>query len=329
MLIVTVLWSLLLARACGQVITRITPTPTATTTPVLVVTPAATLRPTATPAPYTPLPTATPTVTPTPIIYKLRSGDTLLGIAVRFDTSVQAIQDANGITNPTGLMVGQEIVIPQPVAKEAGATPTLAPTPMPFAVENVLFNRTPLDGLWCFGEIRNTNDLDLEQATVKITLLDEQRKPLAQAEGLADVDLIPPGGRAPFAARFAEPPAAFASYQIVPATGVRGYLGGFYRDLAVRNLQGEGERYAAYTVRGNVANTGPEDAVDVRVTVTLYDTLGRVIAVRRAPPEHNVIPRGGQTSFNLQLTPAGGPVANVKVTALGRRIGTPTPAPGK
>jgi hypothetical protein len=76
-----------------------------------------------------------------------------------------------------------------------------------------------------------------------------------------------------------------------------------------------------------VANTGPEDAVDVNLTVTLYDALGRVVGALRAQPEHNVIPRGGQTTFVLQLTPAGGPVANYRVEALGRRLPqTPTPA---
>jgi hypothetical protein len=61
------------------------------------------------------------------------------------------------------------------------------------------------------------------------------------------------------------------------------------------------------------------------VTVTLYDALGRVIGTRRGPPEHNVIPRGGETTFSLQLTPAGGPVASFRVQALGRRQLTPTP----
>ncbi len=108
---------------------------------------------------------------------------------------------------------------------------------------------------------------------------------------------------------------------------MRGYLGRYYRDLTVTDLKGEGERYTAYTVTGLVTNTGPEDTVDVQVTVTLYDSLGRVVAERRGPPEHNVIPRGGQTGFSLALTPAGGPVATFKVQALGYRV--PTPTPGK
>ena len=88
-----------------------------------------------------------------------------------------------------------------------------------------------------------------------------------------------------------------------------GYVGGYYLDLTARDTQGTGERYSTYTVSGVIANTGPEDAVEVSVTVTLYDALGRVIGTRRAPPEYDVIPTGGQSPFTVELTPAGGPVA--------------------
>jgi LysM repeat protein len=319
--------ALWLLGSCGQVITRITPTPQATPTLVIAITQEATLRPTATPAPYTPAPTATPTITPTPVIYQVRSGDSLLAIASNYHVTVRSLTDANGITDPGSLQVGQELVIPQEApAAEGEGTPTVQPTPLPFTIENVSFSRTPLGGLWCFGEIHNTAGMDLEQAGVVITLLDAGGKPLAQAETNALLDLIGVDGRAPFVVRFDQPPAAgFASYTVLPKTGVRGYLGSYYRDLAARNLKGEGERYAAYTVSGDIANTGPEDAVEVTVTVTLYDALGRVIGVRQGVPEHNVILRGGETSFRLELTPAGGPVDHFRVDALGRRLPTPTP----
>lgn len=317
---------LLLTRACGQVITRVTPTPQAT--PTLALTQAATRRPTATPAPYTPAPTPTPTITPTPVIYAIRGGDSLLGIANQFGITVQALQEANGITDPRYLQVGQELVIPRPVAAPGADTPSATPTALPFAVENVSFNRTPLGELWCFGEIHNTTGADLEQAGVTITLLDEAHKSLAQVQTPVGLALVPAGGRAPFAVRFPQPPATFASYLASATGGVKGFVGGYYRDLAVRDMKGEGERYTAYTVRGNVLNTGPEDAVDVQITVTLYDGLGRVIGMRRAAPDHNVVPRGGQTSFTIALTPSGGPVAGWRADALGHRVPTPTPPPG-
>jgi hypothetical protein len=178
------------------------------------------------------------------------------------------------------------------------------------------------------GEIRNTSGLDLEQATVSIALLDPEGKTLVEEKASVQVDLIGPGERAPYAVRFPSPPRTFSSYLITPVTGIPGYTGSYYRDLVVEDTRGEGERYATYTVTGRISNIGPEDAVDVVVTVTIYDALGRVIGTRRAVPEYNVVPRGGSTTFTIQLTPIGGPVADYRVTALGRRLPTPTPKAG-
>lgn len=44
--------------------------------------------------------------------YTVQSGDTLFAIARRFNTTVQAIIEANNLTNPDRLSVGQELVIP-------------------------------------------------------------------------------------------------------------------------------------------------------------------------------------------------------------------------
>jgi LysM repeat protein len=314
-----------LTGCSGQVITRYTPTPTLT--PTIVVVQAATPRPTATPAPYTPAPTPTPTITPTPIIYVIARGDNLMAIANRFGVAVRDLQDINGIEDARSLRVGQELIIPNP-SEVAEGTPTPQPTVVAYTVENVSFSRTPLGGLWAFGEIRNTSGIDLEQASVVVRLLDEEDAPIAEAVAAVQVDLIPIGGRAPFAIHFDAPPAAFASYVALPASGIRGFVGSYYRDLEARDVTGVGQRYESYTLEGKIANVGPEDAVDVVIVATLYDALGRVIGTRRGVPEHNVVPRGGETTFTLHLTPAGGPVASYHVDVLGRRLPTPTPTPG-
>jgi LysM repeat protein len=44
--------------------------------------------------------------------YVVQTGDSLSQIARRFDVTVQAIMDANGITNPDSIREGQELVIP-------------------------------------------------------------------------------------------------------------------------------------------------------------------------------------------------------------------------
>jgi LysM repeat protein len=61
----------------------------------------------------TPAAGATPTGTPQAAQrHTIQSGDTLLSIAERYDTTVDAIRAANPGLSETALQVGQEIVIP-------------------------------------------------------------------------------------------------------------------------------------------------------------------------------------------------------------------------
>lgn len=91
--------------------------PSATARPVATVGPAAsvdatrTLVPTEvepTPAP----PAATEPPAETPRTYKVRSGDTLIGIAGEFDTTVPVLMELNGIENARNLRVGQVLELP-------------------------------------------------------------------------------------------------------------------------------------------------------------------------------------------------------------------------
>jgi len=123
---------------------------------------AATVTPVPTP---TSVRTATVTplaATPTPVVYVVQEGDTLGAIAIRFGVTVEDLQAANGIDDPTKLQIGQELLIPvggsvvvptaSPTESPAGAgaatatptatsaptqaaaTPTPAPTPTPAEV---------------------------------------------------------------------------------------------------------------------------------------------------------------------------------------------------
>lgn len=76
---------------------------------------AATATPVVTPPAASPSPPAaspSPQATATARTYVVQRGDTLSSIARRFDTSVEAIAAANGITNPSLIGVGQLLVIP-------------------------------------------------------------------------------------------------------------------------------------------------------------------------------------------------------------------------
>jgi LysM repeat protein len=162
-----------------------TPTPTS----VPAATPSDTPTPTAALAASptnTPMPTIAPTDTPAPVLVEhvVQTGETLARIARRYGVSVEDIQQANNIRNPSLIHIGQRLVIPAasgvaiaftatappiptdvPTATETATlaptetatlvptdtpipTPTFTPTPRPTATP------TPLPPPACGGEIR-------------------------------------------------------------------------------------------------------------------------------------------------------------------------------
>ncbi len=114
--IVFLLWVVLLRpREDESSVVATTPTPATAITPTPDTPNAAFDTVIATPTPE-PTPTATPiprpTPTPTATVYVVQPGDTLSGIAARFNVTVDELVDANRIVNPDALQVGQEITIP-------------------------------------------------------------------------------------------------------------------------------------------------------------------------------------------------------------------------
>lgn len=64
----------------------------------------------------------TATATPEPTEYVVQAGDTLSGIAARFEVPLALLQEANGITNANLVQVGQTLVIPTEGAPAPTAT---------------------------------------------------------------------------------------------------------------------------------------------------------------------------------------------------------------
>lgn len=72
----------------------------------------ATTSPTASTSPSAGSSGSTPSSAPVSQTYKVKAGDTLIGIAAKFGTTPKAISQLNGITNPSSLKVGQILKIP-------------------------------------------------------------------------------------------------------------------------------------------------------------------------------------------------------------------------
>jgi LysM repeat protein len=66
----------------------------------------------------------TETATPAPLVYTVKAGDTLSGIAQTYGVSVQDIVAVNNLANPDVLNIGQELIIPGHFISPTAAPPT-------------------------------------------------------------------------------------------------------------------------------------------------------------------------------------------------------------
>ncbi len=106
-----------------SVFTSVPPGPGTPTAELAYETPAVT-TPVATTAPGA---TAVPVLTPVPpsgevIVHVVQPGETLSSIAYRYGVTVQAIIDANGITNPDQIYQGQKLNVPTSGGASGGST---------------------------------------------------------------------------------------------------------------------------------------------------------------------------------------------------------------
>lgn len=294
--------------ACGTVLT---PLPGAgRTNSAAAGTPTPTFSPQRFTTPLPPTPTYTPSPTPTPIIYEVQPGDTLLGIAIQYGVTLDALQRANAITNPSLVRVGQTLIIP--TGDEAsGALPVFeqqllpTPTPMPVQVQGVARYASPVGGEWCTGEVYNPTTSPLTNVQLEVALTAADGTALARLATLLSADYISAGERAPFAVLF--PTTAGAARCV--ATPVRaeaiGPVTEFYRPLTVTDAQGAPQG-ARYVVRGRLWNQGADSLRFLNVVVTFYNKRGLVLGYRHQVLRDRTLASGETADFDMVFTPPAG-----------------------
>jgi len=90
---------------------------------------------------------------PPQVIHEVQSGETLISIAIDYDTTVEAILDANALDSPDLIYEGQQLIVPL-MPPTATPTLTLTPTPSstpgpPYAAPHLL---SPSDGALFQGQ---------------------------------------------------------------------------------------------------------------------------------------------------------------------------------
>lgn len=308
--------ALLVTAGCGQVLSGPTPTPD-----VLGVTlpPPTPTRQVAAAQTSTPEPSPTPAPSPTPVIYVVKSGDTLLSIAIEFGTSVAALQQANGIIDPASLQIGQELVIPLgPGGVESARQILPTPTPVAAKVQGLGFYETSVGSLRCRGEVLNPNATALENVQVRIVLRDSTGQVVAEGRPFTMMDVILPGGRAPFELLFASPPARYATFEaFVVRAEPSNEPGTRYAVLQIVSKQG-GTDGLQFRVIGKVRNASSRPATEVKVVVTAYDATGKVVGYRQQALGDGNLAAGATGDFSIAFAPSGGTLASFEVAAEGR-----------
>lgn len=178
----------------------------------------------------TPLAYAAPPAQEPAIVYVVQLDDTLSAIALRYETTVQALVRANGITNPEFIYPGQRLVIP-------GASPAPEPVVQSSVVHTVRRGETLSRIAWRYG------------TTVQA---------LVAANNLTNPNLIHCGQKliVPFASPAEPLPPPFVAVELTPLPVVQGQtlvvkvkaegivgLSGLYEGRPVV-FEGEGERWA-------------------------------------------------------------------------------------
>jgi LysM repeat protein len=261
--------------------------------------------------------TATPLPAPTltPRSYAIRRGDTFSVIAFNYGVSIASLRTANPDVDPNFLIVGTVLAVPpaEPVVYGTPVIPT--PTPVSLDLSEPFCSRSAEGGVWCFVEVANNLPVPVENVIVTILLANSETGEVLQQEAITPLNLLPAGISQPAYAFFPSPaPASFevqahlTTAMMVPDGNAR------YLTVTTENttttiaLSGSSAR-----VTGEVVLTDPAAQFAlIWVSVTAYDSQGRIIGVRRWES------RGSSRAFDFSVYATTGEISRVNLLAEAR-----------
>ncbi|MBA4375629.1 MAG: hypothetical protein C0401_05585 [Anaerolinea sp.] len=272
-----------------------------------------TLTPTVTATPQN-APTATlaPTMTPTPRTYQVKDKDTMIVIAFKNGITLDELKAANPDIDPYLLTVGMTLLIPAP--KGTAATQN-APTPTPFPLTVYEPKCTPAlsGGLYCFVQIQNEQEFDLDNITAEFRLTNPQSGEVVTQKALLPLSRIVPGTTLPLFAYFPPPVYLNPGVTLQLQTAMR-----FNQDnLQIMKVRIDGqeikiaENGLSAVVNAQAALESAEaKAGKLWIAAVAFDAQDQIIGIRRYESPAVVKP-DEITTFSLNIYSIGGKIARV------------------
>jgi LysM repeat protein len=144
------------------------------------------------------LPTEQPLIpSATPFSHAVQPGDTLYGIALQYNISLDKLVSANPGVDTSLLSIGTKLVIPFSEEDEL-SVPT--PTPYPVPLTDPVCYSTKDGGMWCYLMVENTQNLVLENISGAFNLYDQEQELVQSVIAIPPLNLLLPDQAIPLAA---------------------------------------------------------------------------------------------------------------------------------
>lgn len=149
------------------------------------------------------LPTSQPIIpTATPFKHAVQPGDTLYGIALQYNITLDELVLANPGVNTNTLSIGTELNIPLKDNPLLVATPT----PYPLPLSEPACYPTEDEGLWCYLMLKNDQEISLENITVAFNLYADRQELVQSVISSPPLNRLFPGQSIPVGAWIEDPP---------------------------------------------------------------------------------------------------------------------------
>ena len=249
----------------------------------------------------------TPAASATPFTHMVASGETMLGVAIRYGVTLEELQTANPDVDPQFLSVGTELIIPL-----RGQASEIAPTPTAVLLESAdpVCYRSGDGGEWCFMLIINDRQVSVENLSAWIGLYDGGGEIIASQVAVGPVNILRPGQAMPLIAFFPPPvPTQFvARGDLLTAVEIAAdddrYLDWPIASLTI-DVLGEEDNLAIVTGSAEQPVEGTLPSVFWVVAVA-YDQQGQVVGVRK-------VDNLADLSFELAVYSLSGAIDRVEI----------------